>query len=149
MIITLSQWYATFLSILFLSVCLFMMLVILIQKPRGGGLTGAFGGGGGSAQAVFGAKTGDVLTWFTVVCFSMFLLLAISLAWAVKPSSPDDAPQIVPTQPPPTTNTSEPAAATPPPTTPDQPAAPIADPAHAPSEAAQTPAPTPATETPR
>lgn len=68
----------------FVLVCLFMLLVILIQKPRGGGLSGAFGGAGGSAQAAFGAKTGDVLTWFTVVCFAFFLLLSMGLQWAIQ-----------------------------------------------------------------
>ena len=70
-----------------------MMLVILIQKPRGGGLSGAFGGAGGSAQAAFGAKTGDVLTWFTVVCFAAFLMLAIGLTWAIQPEYKTTATQ--------------------------------------------------------
>jgi len=65
----------------FVLVCALLLLVILIQKPRGGGLSGAFGGGAGSAQAAFGAKTGDVLTWVTVVLFASFLLLAIFLTW--------------------------------------------------------------------
>ena len=85
MMLILAAWHVTLLAILFVAVCLFMMLVILIQKPRGGGLSGAFGGSGGSAQAAFGAKTGDVLTWFTVICFSAFLLLAVGLTWSIKP----------------------------------------------------------------
>ncbi len=52
-----------------------LMLVILLQKGRGGGLAGAFGGGGGSSA--FGAKTGDVFTWITVVVAAVFILLAI------------------------------------------------------------------------
>ncbi len=74
-------------TFLFVAVCLFMMLVILIQKPRGGGLTGAFGGAGGSASSVFGAKTGDVLTWFTCICFVLFILLAMALTWVGKPGA--------------------------------------------------------------
>ena len=85
MMLILAAWHVTLLATLFVAVCLFMMLVILIQKPRGGGLSGAFGGAGGSAQAAFGAKTGDVLTWFTVICFSAFLLLAVGLTWSIKP----------------------------------------------------------------
>ena len=57
-----SAWLVTTLATLFVLTCIFMMLVILIQKPKGGGLSGAFGGAGGSAQAAFGAKTGDLLT---------------------------------------------------------------------------------------
>lgn len=75
------------LATLFALVCLFMMLVILIQKPKGGGLSGAFGGAGGSADAAFGSKTGDVLTVVTVSCFVLFLLLAMGLQWAIRPEA--------------------------------------------------------------
>ncbi len=85
MMFMLAQWYVSMLAILFAGICLFMIMVILIQKPRGGGLSGAFGGSGGNAQAAFGAKTGDVLTWFTVICFAAFLLLAVGLTWSIKP----------------------------------------------------------------
>lgn len=99
----LGAWQVTLLGILFVLVCLFMMLIILIQKPRGGGLSGAFGGAG-SAQAAFGAKTGDVLTWFTVICFTAFLLLAIGLTWMIKPSDQPNVPIMVPADTPLTTN---------------------------------------------
>ncbi len=69
---------------LFVLTCIFMMLVILIQKPKGGGLSGAFGGAGGSAQAAFGAKTGDLLTMITIGCFVAFLGLAIGLVYAIR-----------------------------------------------------------------
>ena len=63
--------------ILFIIVAIFLILLVLIQKGRGGGLSGAFGGGGGNTA--FGSKTGDVLTWATSVVFGVFLLLAIAL----------------------------------------------------------------------
>ena len=63
--------------VLFIIVCLFMILLILIQKGRGGGLASAFGGAGGNTA--FGSKTGDVLTWATSVVFGVFLLLAVAL----------------------------------------------------------------------
>jgi len=62
---------------LFLFVCLFLTLLILIQKGRGGGLASAFGGAGGNTA--FGAKTGDVLTWATSIVFGVFQVLAILL----------------------------------------------------------------------
>ena len=58
-------------------VCLFLILLVLIQKGRGGGLSSAFGGGGGNTA--FGSKTGDVLTWATSIVFGVFMLLAIGL----------------------------------------------------------------------
>jgi len=89
MVLLLADWLVSVLAVFFVLTSLFMMLVILIQKPKGGGLSGAFGGaGGGSAQAVFGAKVGDVLTWVTVVCFVLFLLLAMGLTWAIHPEGP-------------------------------------------------------------
>jgi len=65
------------LLVLFIIVSLFLILLVLIQKGRGGGLASAFGGMG--AQTAFGAKTGDVLTWATSVVFGIFVLLAIIL----------------------------------------------------------------------
>jgi preprotein translocase subunit SecG len=63
--------------VLFIIVCLFLILLILIQKGRGGGLSSAFGGAGGNTA--FGSKTGDVLTWATSIVFGIFLVLAIAL----------------------------------------------------------------------
>src|SRR3954470_23590585 len=63
--------------ILFVIICLFLMLLVLIQKGRGGGLASAFGGAGGNTA--FGSKTGDVLTWATSIVFGVFLLLAVAL----------------------------------------------------------------------
>ena len=68
-----SQWM---LSVVLIGVCLLLMLVVLVQRGRGSGLTGAFGGAGGGGGA-FGAKTGDVFTWITVVVAAVFLFLAV------------------------------------------------------------------------
>ncbi len=62
---------------LFIVLSLFLILLVLIQKGRGGGLSAAFGGVGGNTA--FGAKTGDVLTWATSIVFGVFLVLGISL----------------------------------------------------------------------
>ncbi len=62
---------------LFLVLCVVLVLIVLIQKGRGGGISSAFGGSGGNTA--FGAKTGDVLTWATSIIFGLFMLLAIAL----------------------------------------------------------------------
>ena len=72
------------LSIFFCTLCLIMILFILIQKPKGGGLSGAFGGSGGGQAAVFGAKTGDMLTVATVICFVLFISLGIGLVYSTR-----------------------------------------------------------------
>ena len=57
-----------------------MILIILVQRPQGGGLASAFGGaGGGSTDTVFGGRVGDALTWMTVIAFILFLGLAVTL----------------------------------------------------------------------
>jgi preprotein translocase subunit SecG len=59
---------------------LFLIALVLIQRGRGGGLAGAFGGAGG--QSAFGTKAGDVFTRITVVvaaCWILLCILAINL----------------------------------------------------------------------
>ena len=54
---------------LLVTVSLFMVLLILIQRGKGGGLAGAFGGMGG--QSAFGTKAGDTFTKITI-CTALF-----------------------------------------------------------------------------
>jgi len=51
-----------------------LMIVVLLQRGRGGGLAGAFGGAGG--QSAFGTKAGDVFTKITVVIAVAWVLVA-------------------------------------------------------------------------
>ena len=76
---------APFLGTLFIVVCILLILVVLLQKGRGGGLGAAFGGAGSSA---FGTRTGDVLTWVTIVLTGLFLLLAIGTTMLYRPDMP-------------------------------------------------------------
>ncbi|WP_419193657.1 preprotein translocase subunit SecG [Kolteria novifilia] len=57
----------------------FLILVILVQRGRGGGLAGALGGMGGSSA--FGTKSGDVFTWITAGCFLVWLCMNLGLNW--------------------------------------------------------------------
>jgi preprotein translocase subunit SecG len=63
----LSQLVLMFLGI-------FLMIVVLLQRGRGGGLAGAFGGLGG--QSAFGTKAGDVFTRITVVIAIIWVVVA-------------------------------------------------------------------------
>lgn len=60
--------------LMFLS-ALFLILLVLVQRGRGGGLSGAFGGMGG--QSAFGTKAGDVFTRITVVTAAFWILLCM------------------------------------------------------------------------
>jgi preprotein translocase subunit SecG len=63
---------------------LILILVVLIQKGRGGGLSSAFGGLGGS---LLGTKTGDFLTWVTISVVALWLLLSVVAAKWFKPEA--------------------------------------------------------------
>jgi len=70
-------------TVLFVAICVLLITVILLQKGRGGGLAGAFGGAGGCSA--FGAKTGDVFTWVTIALTAAFVLVAICGVFVFKP----------------------------------------------------------------
>jgi len=81
-------------AVLFVICCVSLVLIILIQKGRGGGLSGAFGGA--MAGGVLGSKTGDFLTWVTIGLVGLFLTLAVVMAKFYKPSPVgdyDESPQ--------------------------------------------------------
>jgi preprotein translocase subunit SecG len=54
----------------------FLILIILLQRGRGGGLAGALGGMGG--QSAFGAKAGDLFTRITMGVAAFWILLCIA-----------------------------------------------------------------------
>jgi len=74
----------TIFKLLLGGVATFLILLVLVQRGRGGGLAGALGGMGGSSA--FGAKSGDVFTKITVVAAAFWILLCIA---AVKLAAPD------------------------------------------------------------
>ena len=74
-------------AVLFVICCVVLILTILIQKGRGGGLSAAFGGG--MASGILGSKTGDFLTWVTIVLVGVFLTLAVVLAKFYKEEPTD------------------------------------------------------------
>lgn len=78
----------TFLSVVYVFVCLFLILVVLLQSGKGGGLGSAFGGG--ASQQIFGgAGAGNLLTRLTAV--SAFLFMALSVALAFLSTSGEQA----------------------------------------------------------
>ncbi|MBN1342435.1 MAG: preprotein translocase subunit SecG [Phycisphaerae bacterium] len=78
-----GTFWQVFTGVLFLLVCVLLIVVVLLQRGRGGGLSGAFGGGG-AGFSPFGAKTGDFFTWLTVALAGLFLVLAIIANFAFQ-----------------------------------------------------------------
>ena len=70
------------LGLTFLIICFLLIMAVLLQKGRGGGLGAAFGGG---ATSAFGTRTGDVMTWVTIVLTGLFLSLAIVTSLVARP----------------------------------------------------------------
>lgn len=68
-------------------VAIALILLVLIQKGRGGGLGAAFGGGAGG---VLGTKTGDFLTWVTIGLVVLFLFMAVVMAKFYRPVISED-----------------------------------------------------------
>jgi preprotein translocase subunit SecG len=83
-------WYHYILATLFAFVAIILMGVILLQRGKGVGLSGAFGGAGG--HTAFGAKTGDVLTWATIIIAILLLTFAVILNYVFVPPTPFAAP---------------------------------------------------------
>ncbi|MBW7904750.1 MAG: preprotein translocase subunit SecG [Phycisphaerae bacterium] len=105
-----AAWWHPILATLFAFLAVILMGIILLQRGKGVGLAGAFGGAGGSTA--FGAKTGDFLTWATVVIAGVFMLYTIVCNFAFMPpkagltpaapppSAPVGGAQTPPAQPP-------------------------------------------------
>lgn len=78
-----------FIGALFVIVCVLLIIIVLLQKGRGGGVSAAFGGGG--SHSAFGTRTGDVLTWVTVVLVSVFIVLSLVAVLQWRPSNLEQA----------------------------------------------------------
>src|SRR5689334_5332969 len=63
----------------------FLVLLVLVQRGRGGGLVGALGGPGG--QSALGTKAGDVFTRITIVVAAIWIFLCASAVRVLNPSS--------------------------------------------------------------
>ena len=66
------------LVILYIFVCLFLVMVVLLQQGKGADLAGAFGGGG--SQTSFGPRTNtNIMHRMTTGAFVLFVLLCLTL----------------------------------------------------------------------
>ena len=74
---------AVLIQIVLTLMAVFLILIILVQRGRGGGLAGALGGPGGSSA--FGAKAGDAFTKITMWTAGIWILLCIlASVWGAR-----------------------------------------------------------------
>jgi preprotein translocase subunit SecG len=83
-------WVPPAITVVVLLIELFLILLILIQRGKGGGLAGAFGGAGGSSA--FGSRAGDTFTRVTIYVAAVWLLLVMITIKMIQPSAPLRAP---------------------------------------------------------
>jgi len=72
---------AGFVNLLVLLLSIFLILLVLIQRGKGGGLTGALAGTGSSA---FGSRAGDTFTRITIGVAAVWILLLMVEVVAIQ-----------------------------------------------------------------
>jgi preprotein translocase subunit SecG len=83
MLLGVWTWVPPVLNFVLLLTGLFLILLVLIQRGKGGGLAGAFGGAGGSSA--FGSRAGDAFTRVTIFVALVWVLLIMILIKSVQP----------------------------------------------------------------
>ena len=129
------------LEVIFVLVCLFLILVILLQSGKGGDVAAAFGGSG--SQTAFGPRGAQKpLEKATVVAAMLFMLLALIFSLpgigtqsvVDEGASPQPSPASKPATAPAASPAASPAADASPAASPTAAASPVASPAASPSK---------------
>lgn len=77
----------TLVKILHVIVCIFLMLTVLLQAGKGGGMGAAFGGGSSMGTVFGGSGAGNFLRRLTVGAAVIFMITSMTLAWMATPST--------------------------------------------------------------
>jgi preprotein translocase subunit SecG len=76
------SWISWTLNLLVLLTGCVLIFLVLIQRGKGGGLAGAFGGVGGSSA--FGSRAGDIFTRVTIIVAAFWILLIGVHVWLIQ-----------------------------------------------------------------
>jgi preprotein translocase subunit SecG len=82
--VVIVPWTSTLLNFLVILTSIFLIFLVLIQRGKGGGLAGAFGGVGGSSA--FGSRAGDLFTRVTIVAALIWVLLIMAHVYVIQHS---------------------------------------------------------------
>jgi preprotein translocase subunit SecG len=77
----------TLVTVLHVLVCIFLMLTVLLQAGKGGGMGAAFGGGSSMGTVFGGSGAGNFLRRMTVTAAIVFMITSMTLAWMATPST--------------------------------------------------------------
>lgn len=111
-----------FLIIVHVIVCLVLILVVLLQAGRGGGISDMMGGG--QPQSIFGTQTNAFMMRATEVCAVAFIITSLSLGIITAQRGKSLVEKVTPT---PVSAPAAPAPAPVPAATPAPASAPVAD----------------------
>jgi protein translocase SecG subunit len=83
------------LNLLIMLVGLALIGIVLLQRGKGGGLAGAFGGIGGSSA--FGSRAGDQFTRVTLIMAAIWIFLIMLMVYTMpKPTKPSGNEPVYP-----------------------------------------------------
>jgi preprotein translocase subunit SecG len=78
----------TFLTLLHVVACVFLIAVVLLQRGKGAEMGAVFGGG--ASATVFGGRgAGNFLTRLTAISATIFMVTSLSLSYAFTQASED------------------------------------------------------------
>ncbi len=77
----------TLVKIVHVIVCIFLMLTVLLQAGKGGGMGAAFGGGSSMGTVFGGSGAGNFLRRLTVGAAVVFMITSMTLAWMATPTT--------------------------------------------------------------
>src|SRR5271167_528375 len=80
-----AGWVEFFLNLVLMLTGLVLIGLVLIQRGKGGGLAGAFGGAGGSSA--FGSRAGDTFTKVTIYLALFWIFLIMGLIKTIQPTT--------------------------------------------------------------
>ena len=88
-----ATWFSAILNTLIIICGLLLIFLVLIQRGKGGGLAGAFGGVGGSSA--FGSRAGDLFTRITIILAAIWIALIMIHVKVVQSSKDTSRPSIL------------------------------------------------------
>ena len=86
--VLLGWWLVHALNLVVIVLGLMLMLIVLIQRGKGGGLAGAFGGAGGSSP--FGSRAADQFVKITLWLAGVWVLVIMIQVKVVKIDTADE-----------------------------------------------------------
>jgi preprotein translocase subunit SecG len=90
-----ATWYSHILNFIVIGIGLILMLIVLIQRGKGGGLAGAFGGAGGSSP--FGSRAADQFVRITLWLAGVWVLVLMIHVKVVKYDTQADSQRSITT----------------------------------------------------